>query len=43
MSGGKVWKLAFPNMRWEALKAQGIGFSDFLHDQIALAVKRTQR
>lgn len=25
------------------LKAQGIEFTDFLHDQIALAVKRTQR
>lgn len=25
------------------LKAQGIDFTDFLHDQIALAVKRTQR
>ncbi|HKU06510.1 MAG TPA: D-alanine--D-alanine ligase [Bradyrhizobium sp.] len=27
----------------KALKAEGIDFSDFLHDQIALAVKRTQR
>lgn len=27
----------------KALKAQGIDFSDFLHDQIALALKRTQR
>ena len=27
----------------KALKAQGIDFTDFLHDQIALAVKRTQK
>jgi D-alanine-D-alanine ligase len=27
----------------KALKAEGIAFSDFLHDQIALAKKRTQR
>jgi D-alanine-D-alanine ligase len=27
----------------KALKAQGIDFADFLQDQIALAVKRTQR
>ena len=27
----------------KALKAQGIDFTDFLHDQIALSVKRTQR
>jgi D-alanine-D-alanine ligase len=27
----------------KALKAQGIEFVDFLQDQIALAVKRTQR
>ena len=25
----------------QALKAQGIEFADFLHDQIALAIKRT--
>ena len=27
----------------KALTAQGIGFADFLQDQIALAVKRTQK
>ena len=27
----------------KALKAQGIEFADFLHDQIALATKRAQR
>jgi D-alanine-D-alanine ligase len=27
----------------KALKAQGIGFADFLHDQIALAAKRAQK
>jgi D-alanine-D-alanine ligase len=27
----------------KALKAQGIDFTDFLHDQIALAIKSTQR
>jgi len=27
----------------KALAAQGIGFADFLQDQIALAEKRTQR
>ncbi|MDP4360520.1 D-alanine--D-alanine ligase A, partial [Escherichia coli] len=27
----------------KALQAQGIGFTDFLHDQIALAVKRSRR
>ena len=27
----------------KALNAQGIGFTDFLHDQIALSIKRTQR
>lgn len=27
----------------KALKAQGIDFTDFLHDQVALAIKRTQK
>ena len=27
----------------ESLNAQGIAFADFLHDQIALAEKRTQK
>ena len=27
----------------KALKAQGIEFADFLHDQIALATKRAQK
>ncbi|HXI08190.1 MAG: D-alanine--D-alanine ligase family protein [Bradyrhizobium sp.] len=27
----------------KALQAQGIGFTDFLHDQIALAIKRSRR
>jgi D-alanine-D-alanine ligase len=27
----------------KALKAQGIEFADFLHDQIALAAKRAQK
>jgi D-alanine-D-alanine ligase len=27
----------------KALKAQGIEFADFLHDQIALAIKRTHK
>ncbi|WP_291867460.1 D-alanine--D-alanine ligase [Bradyrhizobium sp.] len=27
----------------KALKAQGIGFADFLHDQVALATRRTQK